>query len=59
VDIAHDPVAWAEMPVDIAITLVNGGEVDPVFNALEGVVGTVENIHELGDTFWGNMFVEE
>jgi ABC-type sugar transport system substrate-binding protein len=59
VDIAHDPVAWAEMPVDIAITLINGGEVEPVFNALPGVVGTVENIHELGDQFWGNMFVED
>ena len=59
VDIAHDPVAWAQKPVDNAITLIQGGVVDPVFDALPGLVGTVENILDLGDAFWGNMFVGE
>jgi ABC-type sugar transport system substrate-binding protein len=59
VDVAHDPLAWARKPVDNAITIIQGGEVEPEFDLLPGVVGTVENIHDLGDDFWGNTFVEE
>jgi ABC-type sugar transport system substrate-binding protein len=59
VDIAHDPVAWAQKPVDNAIILIQGGVVDPVFDALPGVAGTVENILELGNAFWGNAYVKE
>ena len=59
VDIAHDPVAWAQKPVDNAITLIQGGKVDPVFNALPGVVGTVDNIKELGNGFWGNAYIQK
>ncbi len=58
VDIAHDPVAWAQKPVDAAIAIVNGKKVDKVINRLNGVIGTVDNIKELGDTFWGNMHIK-
>ncbi len=59
VDIAHDPIAWARMPVDNVLTLAACEEIDPVFNALPGVVGTVDNILEMGSAFWGNGYVEQ
>lgn len=59
VDVAHDPIAWARMPVDNVLTLAACEEIDPVFNALSGVIGTVDNIDELGDAFWGNAYVEQ
>jgi len=59
VDVAHDPIAWARMPVDNVVTMAACEPIDPVFNALPGVIGTVENIGEMGDAFWGNGYVEQ
>ena len=56
VDVAHDPIAWARMPVDNAIAVAQCKTIDPVFNALPGVIGTVDTIKSMGDKFWGNAY---